>query len=68
MGFMEKLKNIFFEEEEEEEIQEVKPPKKDNDVIATKVDVPKSKKENLELEEFKPVETRAKDYQERSKK
>lgn len=54
MGFMDKLKNIFFEEEEEEEeIQEVKPPKKEKEVIAKKVEVPKRKKENIEVEEIR---------------
>ncbi|MBQ8472774.1 MAG: hypothetical protein IJ501_04660 [Bacilli bacterium] len=48
---MDKLKNIFFEEEEEEEeIQEVKPPKKEKEVIAKKVEIPKIKKENIEVE------------------
>ena len=50
MGFMDKLKNIFFEEEEEEEINETLPPKKEKEVIAKKVEVPKRRKEMTDFE------------------
>jgi len=43
MGFMDKLKNIFFEEEEEEEVEEVVAPKKEKLIE-------KLKKENKEKE------------------
>ena len=49
MGFMEKLKNIFFEEEEDEEVKEELPLKEEK-VIAKKVEVPKRKKEYTEIE------------------
>ena len=45
MGFMDKLKNIFFEEEEEEEIEEKLPPKKE-----------KEKEKDRESEKVKPRE------------
>ena len=51
MGFVDKLKNIFFEEEEEEEIEDTRPLKrvtkeevkepKEKEVIAKKVEIPK---------------------------
>ncbi len=69
MGFMDKLKNIFFEEEddEEDEIEEALPPKKEKnddnpkkiektkEVIAKKVEIPKIRKEehNVVVEEPK---------------
>ena len=46
MGFVDKLKNIFFEEEEEEVENEVSA----NEVIAKKVEVPKRKVEPVEIE------------------
>ena len=55
MGFMDKLKNIFFEEEEEEEITEA-PPKKEKEVIAKKVEIPKRKKEVVEIKPVLPKE------------
>lgn len=48
MGFMDKLKNIFFEEEEDEE--EVSEIKQEKEVIAKKVEIPKRKKEVVEIE------------------
>ena len=53
MGFMEKLKNIFFEEEEEEEIEESLPARKERKVekkekeknkqiLAKKIDIVKT--------------------------
>ena len=56
MGFVDKLKNIFFEEEEEEEIEEVmdeRPLKKEKEIIAKKVEVPKVKRETLEFSDSK---------------
>lgn len=51
MGFMDKLKNIFFEEEEEE-IVEKTPVKEEKEVIAKKVEVPKVKKvDEIEVNE-----------------
>lgn len=51
MGFMDKLKNIFFEEEEDdEEVVENLPPKQEKEVIAKKVEVPKRKKEITEIQ------------------
>lgn len=50
MGFMDKLKNIFFEEEEEEEIEERVESKPEKDVVVKKIEVPKRKKEeNIEI-------------------
>ena len=47
MGFVDKLKNIFFEEEEEEdeEIEDTRPPKKEKEEIARRVEIPKRRKE-----------------------
>ena len=69
MGFMDKLKNIFFEEEEDDEIDEPILPRRENikekkvekeekesikDVIAKKIELPKrEKKEIKEAEEVK---------------
>jgi len=49
MGLMDKLKNIFFEEEEEEEIAEFKEPV-EKEISIKKVEVPKRKRETLEIE------------------
>ncbi len=57
MGFVDKLKNIFFEEEEEEEIEEPKAfePKKEvtkpKETIARRVEIPKrTEVKNIEIE------------------
>ncbi len=58
MGFMDKLKNIFFEEEEEEEIVEDVPKKEkipEKEVMIKKVEIPK-KSEKLQEVEIKPIE------------
>ena len=42
MGFMDKLKNIFFEEEEDEEIvEEPVKEKQEKEVVIKKVEIPK---------------------------
>ncbi len=54
MGLVDKLKNIFFEEEEEEEVEDTRPiqkvkekeVKKEKEVIAKKVEIPRRRKEN----------------------
>lgn len=67
MGFMDKLKNIFFEEEEEEEeITENLPPKKEKEVIARKVEIPKRKKE--EVETYEEIESKVKPAIEKEEK
>ena len=51
--FVDKLKNIFFEEEETDEVEDTRPlpkvnekePKKEKEVIAKKVEIPKRRKE-----------------------
>lgn len=51
MGFVDKLKNIFFEEEEyeeEEEVEDTRPPKKEKEVLAKRIELPKRKKELAE--------------------
>lgn len=54
MGFMDKLKNIFFEEEEDEEVEEEK--QKDQEVVIKKVEIPKKvKEEKEETVEIKPI-------------
>ncbi len=50
MGFMDKLKNIFFEEEEEETTEEIE-NKPEKDVVIKKVEIPKRAK----LEEINPA-------------
>ena len=55
MGFMDKLKNIFFEEEEDEEVEDEK-VKQDQEVVIKKVEIPKRvKEEKNETVEIKPV-------------
>ena len=61
MGFMDKLKNIFFEEEEDEEVvEEPKKEKQEKEVVIKKVEVPKRNRveeynvPEEEQEEIKP--------------
>ena len=60
MGFMDKLKNIFFEEEEdEEEIEETRPPKKEKEKkeekIAKKIEVTTIRKEEPKKEKMEEI-------------
>ena len=53
MGFVDKLKNIFFEEEEEEEEYEERvPARKEKEEIAKKVEIPKKRQQAKEIEEM----------------
>ena len=53
MGFMDKLKNIFFEEEEDEEIvEEPKKEKQEKEVVIKKVEIPKRSR----VEEYQTTE------------
>ena len=53
MGFMDKLKNIFFEEEEDEEVvEEPKKEKQEKEVVIKKVEIPKRNR----VEEYKVSE------------
>ena len=61
MGFMDKLKNIFFEEEEDEEVvEEPKKEKQEKEVVIKKVEIPKRNRveeynvPEEEQEEIKP--------------
>ena len=55
MGFMDKLKNIFFEEEEDDEVEE-NDTKKEQEVIIKKVEIPKRvKEEKNDTIEIKPI-------------
>ena len=61
MGFMDKLKNIFFEEEEDEEVvEESKKEKQEKEVVIKKVEIPKRNRveeynvPEEEQEEIKP--------------
>lgn len=61
MGFMDKLKNIFFEEEEEDET--VDTPKVEKEVVIKKVEIPKrSKPEVYEPISKEEEETEEKEY------
>ncbi len=68
MGFVDKLKNIFFEEEEEEEIEEPKynepkkEPKVERETIARRVEIPKRTEiKNVEIEPSKEIKEEPKE-------